>query len=154
MPKTDPAQAPLFEVPSPEPPAAEARKTAGAQAVIAAYVEAWREINSGAEPLRATKGRIARDAKAMLAKSEATETELVQAARAMASGPWSNIAQQIIIQRRARGRGAPLGHSVPLPQEHPSWSQGAAEEAARRAEAPLTEEEQAYLREYVQAGVA
>lgn len=150
----DQAQAQLFDVPSPEPPPAEARKPEGAQAVIAAYVEAWREYNPEGEPLRSHKGRIARDAKALLAKGEATEEELVTAARAMASTPFSNLAVQLNIARRGRGRGPAVGHSQPLPKDHPSWTQGAAEDAARRAELGVSPELQAMLDQYVQVDVA
>lgn len=150
----DQAQAQLFDVETPEPPPVEARKTEGAQLVVAAYVEAWREINPEGEPLKSHRGRIARDAKALLTKGEATEQELVTAARAMAATPFSNLGVQLNITRRGRGRGAAPGHSTPLPKDHPSWVQGAAEDAARRAATPVTEEELAYLRKYVKADVA
>lgn len=150
----DQAQAQLFDVETPEPPTAEARKPEGAQLVVAAYVEAWREINPEGEPLKSHRGRIARDAKAMLTKGEATEQELVTAARAMAATPFSNLGVQLNITRRGRGRGIAPGHSAPLPKDHPGWAQGAAEDAARRAETPVTEEDRAYLREYVKADVA
>lgn len=150
----DQAQAQLFDVETPEPPPVEARKPEGAQLVVAAYVEAWREINPDGQPLKSHRGRIARDAKAMLTKGEATEQELVTAARAMAATPFSNLGVQLNITRRGRGHGVAVGHSVPLPKDHPSWEQGAAEDAARRAETPVTEEELAYLRKYVRADVA
>lgn len=151
---TDPAQAQLFDVESPEPPPAEPRKPEGAQAVVAAYVEAWRDHNPEGEPLRSHKGRIARDARAMLDKGEATEEELVAAARAMAGTPFSNLGVQLNIHRRGRGRSATVGHSVPLPADHPSWAQGAAEDAARRAAKPVSPELEALRAQYVQAGVA
>jgi hypothetical protein len=153
-PATDPAQAQLFDVEASQPPPAEARKPEGAQAVIAAYVEAWREHNPEGEPLKAHKGRIARDAKALLTKSEATEEELVAAARAMAATPFSNLGVQLNIQRRGRGRSATVGHSIPLPADHPSWARGAAEDAARRAAEGVSPEVEALRARYVQAGVA
>jgi len=133
---TDPAQAQLFELDSPEPPAAEARKPEGAQAVIAAYVEAWHEHNAVGEPQRAGKGRIARDAKAMLAKGEATEEELVAAAREMASGVYFNLGVQLnILRRRRAGRGT--GNVPPVPQEDPGWAEGERrQDAARAATSP------------------
>ena len=151
---TDPAQAQLFDVEAPEPPAAEARKPEGAQAVIAAYVEAWRKHNDGADPLRASKGRIARDAKAMLAKGEATQEELEASARAMASGPFSNLGVQLNIYRRGGRGGSVAGHSVPRPNDYEGWARGAAEDAERRARDGVPEEVHALRAQYVQAGVA
>lgn len=152
--QTDPAQAQLFDMPSQEPPAAEARKPEGAQAVVAAYVEGWRESNPEGEPLRAAKGRIARDAKAMLTKGEATVVELSTAARAMASGPFSNLGVQLNILRRGRGRTATVGHAEPRPKDYQGWAEGAAEDAARRAAEPISPELQALRARYVQVGVA
>lgn len=149
---TDPAQAQLFDMPSPEPPAAEARKPEGAQAVVAAYVDAWRELNPGGEPLKSHRGRIARDAKALLTQGEATQGELVAAARAMAATPFSNLGVQLNMARR--GRGAIVGHSQPLPKDHPSWTQGAAEDAQRRAAEGVSEQVRELRAQYVRAGVA
>ena len=152
--RTDPAQAPLFDLPAPEPPSAEARKPAGAQAVLAAYVEAWRENNPDGEPLKAHKGRIARDAKALLSKGEATEEELVAAVQAMASTPFSNLAVQLSIHRRGSRRGVVLGHSIPLPADYEGWTRGAAEDAARRAAEGVSDEVKALRAQYVQGSVA
>jgi DNA-binding Lrp family transcriptional regulator len=151
---TDPAQAQLFEVETPEPPPAEARKPVGAQAVVAAYVTSWHEHNAEGEPLRADKGRIARDAKAMLTKGEATEEELVAAARAMASGPFANLGVQLNIQRRGGRRAATAGHSEPRPSDYEGWARGAAEDAARREAMGPRPEVDALWEQYVQAGVA
>jgi hypothetical protein len=120
---TDPAQAQLFDIPSTEPPAAEPRKPEGAQAVIAAYVEAWREFNAEGEPLKSHKGRIARDAKALLTQGAATEEELVAAARAMASSPYANLGVQLNMQRGRRGGSGP-GNVPPVPEHDPGWAQG------------------------------
>ena len=150
---TDPAQAQLFDLPSSEPPPAEAGKPQGAQLVLSAYVEAWREFNAEGDPLRAHKGRIARDAKAMLTKGEATEEELVTAARAMASGPYANLGVQLTILRRRRaGRGA--GNVAPLPQEHDAWSEGDRQQAATLAQCATSPEVAALRERYLQAGVA
>lgn len=152
--KTDPAQAQLFDVPSPEPPSAGARKPEGAQAVVAAYVEAWRQFNAEGEPLRADKGRIARDARALLTKAEATELELVAAARAMASGPFSNIGVQLNIQRRGRGNGSVAGHSIPRPNDYEGWTRGAAEDAARRAATGVSDRVRSLREQYIKVDVA
>ena len=152
--QTDPAQAQLFDVETPEPPAAEPRKPEGAQAVIAAYVQAWREHNPDGEPLRASKGRIARDAKAMLAKGEATELELVNAARAMASGPFSNIGVQLNMLRRGGRGGTVVGHSIPRSSDYEGWARGAAEDAERRAASGVSEQVSALRAQYVQTDVA
>lgn len=120
---TDPAQAQLFDVEAPEPPAAEARRSEGAQAVVAAYVESWRDNHAeGEEPLRADKGRIARDAKAMLAKGEATEEELTAAARELGRTTWANIGTQVnIIRRRSSVRGR--GNAPARRADDPGWEQ-------------------------------
>jgi hypothetical protein len=149
---TDPAQAQLFDVETPEPPAAEPRKPEGAQAVIAAYVEAWHTFNAEGEPLRAHKGRIARDAKALLAKGEATEQELVAAARAMASSPYANLGVQLNMQRGRRGGSGP-GNVPPVPEHDPGWAQGdqqQVQELARHAANPAVSALRGrYLRESV-----
>lgn len=149
---TDPAQAQLFDVEAPEPPPAEPRKPEGAQAVVAAYVEAWREFNAEGEPLKAHKGRIARDAKALLRDGAATEVELVAAARAMASGPYANLGVQLNIQRGRRAGHGP-GNIPPLPQDHDAWSSGdrqQVQELARHAVNPAVSALRGrYLRESV-----
>lgn len=152
--KTDPDQVTLFDAPSPEPPSAEARKKDGAQLVLAAYVEAWREFNPEGEPLRGHKGRIARDAKALLTKGEATEDELVKAARAMASGPFSNLGVQLNIQRRGQRSSQAAGHAPPRPADYEGWAKGAAEDEARRAANPISDEVRAMKERYIQADVA
>lgn len=151
---TDPAQAQLFDVESPEPPPAEPRKPEGAQAVVAAYVEAWRDHNPEGEPLRSHKGRIARDARAMLDKGEATETELVGAARAMASGPFANLGVQLNIQRRGGRRATIAGHAEPRPNDYEGWARGATEDAARREAQGSRPEVDALWAQYVQVDVA
>lgn len=151
---TDPAQAQLFDVETPEPPPAEARKPEGAQLVVSAYVEAWRENNDGTDPLKASKGRIARDAKALLSKGEATEEELVASARAMAATPFCNLGVQLNIHRRGGRRGAVVGHSIPRSNDYEGWARGAAEDAARRAASGVSEEVRALREQYVKASVA
>lgn len=149
---TDPAQAQLFDVKTPEPPAAEARKPEGAQAVVAAYVEAWREFNAEGEPLKAHKGRIARDAKALLSKGEATEQELVKAARVMASSPYANLGVQLNMQRGRRAGSGP-GNVPPVPEHDPGWAEGdqrQVQELARHAVNPAVAAIRSrYLRESV-----
>lgn len=153
-PAIDQAQAQLFNVEAPQPPAAEARKPEGAQLVVAAYVEAWRENNPEGEPLKSHKGRIARDAKALLAKGEASEQELVAAAAAMAATPFSNLGVQLNIVRRGGKRSLIAGHSIPRPNDYEGWARGAAEDAARRAEAGVSDDVLALRAQYLQAGVA
>lgn len=133
---TDPGQAQLFDVESPEPPPAEARKRQGAQLVVAAYVKSWRQHNAEGEPLRADKGRIARDARALLAKGEATEEELVAAAVELGTGSWANIATQLKILRRGRS-GRLAGNVPPVAQEDPGWAEGERRQDAARASAPV-----------------
>lgn len=149
---TDPAQAQLFDIPSTEPPSAEPRKPEGAQAVIAAYVEAWRTFNAEGEPLKSHKGRIARDAKALLAQGAATEEELVKAARAMASSPYANLGVQLNMQRGRRGGSGP-GNVPPVPEHDPGWAQGdqrQVQELARHAANPAVSAIRGrYLRESV-----
>jgi hypothetical protein len=151
---TDPAQAQLFDVESPEPPPAEARRPEGAQLVVSAYVEAWRDLNDGRDPLKSAKGRIARDAKAMLTKGEATEPELVASARAMAATPFSNLGVQLNIHRRGGRHATTQGHSIPLPADYEGWAQGAAEDAVRREAEGTSPEVQALLDRYVHGDVA
>lgn len=151
---TDPAQAQLFDVETPEPPPAGARKPEGAQAVVAAYVEAWHQFNAEGEPLRASKGRIARDAKALLSRGEATEEELVASARAMAATPFCNLGVQLTIHRRGGRRGTVVGHSIPRSNDYEGWARGAAEDAARRAASGVSEEVRALREQYVKVNVA
>lgn len=151
---TDPAQAQLFDVETPEPPPAGARKPEGAQAVVAAYVEAWHQFNAEGEPLRASKGRIARDAKALLSRGEATEEELVASARAMAATPFCNLGVQLTIHRRGGRRGTVVGHSIPRSNDYEGWARGASEDAARRAASGVSEEVRALREQYVKVNVA
>lgn len=150
---TDPAQAQLFDVETPEPPPAEPRKPEGVQAVVAAYVTSWHEHNAAGEPLKADKGRIARDAKRMLASREATEVELVAAAQELGTSTWANIATAVkIIRRRRPGvRGA---RTNATPEQHPRWAELDSRQGARHAEAPPDAEVDALLAQYAQAGVA
>jgi hypothetical protein len=150
---TDPAQAQLFDLPSTEPPAAEARKPVGAQLVVSAYVEAWREINAEGEPLKAHKGRIARDAKALLTKREATEEELVASARAMAATPFCNLAVQLNIHRRGRGR-AGAGNIPPVPQHDPGWVAGDLQQAQELEQHAVNPSVAALRDRYLQGNVA
>lgn len=151
--QTDPAQAQLFDVETPEPPAAEARKPEGAQAVVAAYVDAWHRFNAEGEPLRAHKGRIARDAKTMLAKGEATQAELVAAASAMGSTPFANIAVQVNILR-GRNKGQGPGNVAPLPQEHEAWTSGDQVQARELTRHAANPEVAALRARYLQGSVA
>ena len=151
--KTDPAQAPLFDLPAPEPPAAEARKPEGAQAVVAAYVESWRRHNAEGEPLKSYKGRIARDAKAMLAKGEATEAELILAASEMGSGVYSNLGVQLNMVRRRRS-GTTTGHSMPLAYGDPAWDRVREQLEALHADDQPDPEVDGYLARYAGTGVA
>ena len=150
---TDPAQAQLFDVEAPEPPPAEARKPEGAQAVVAAYVEAWRGMNAEGEPLKAHKGRIARDAKALLTKGEATQEELVKAAREMATGPFCNLGVQLNIQRRGRGRSG-AGNIPAVPQHDPGWAAGDRQQEQVLAQHSASPAVAALRSRYLQGNVA
>lgn len=150
---TDPAQAQLFDLPAPEPPSAEPRKPEGVQAVVAAYVATWKDHNAEGEPLRADKGRIARDAKRMLTSGEATEQELVAAAQELGTSTWSNIATAVKIIRRRRP-GARGARTNATPERHPRWAELDSSQEARHAEAPPDAEVDALLAQYAQAGVA
>lgn len=152
-PATDPAQAQLFDVETPEPPPAEARKPEGVQLVVAAYVESWRQHNAEGEPLRADKGRIARDAGALLRKHEATEEELVAAAVELGTGSWANIATQLKIMRRRRS-GLLTGNVPPVPQEDPGWAEGERRQDEARASSPADPVIDDLRSRYLQVGAA
>jgi helix-turn-helix protein len=96
----------LFEI-DPPPPQAEEPKLLGANDVVAAFVDSYRSHHSGGDPLKRDIGRVARDAKASLGAAKATAAELIEAAKAMGSGPYSNLGVQLNIlrDRRPRARG-------------------------------------------------
>lgn len=149
---TDPAQAQLFDVETPEPPPAEARKPVGVQAVLAAYVTSWHEHNAEGEPLKADKARIGRDAKRMLTSGEATEVELVAAAQELGTSTWANIVTAVkIIRRRGVGNGR---RTNATPEEHPRWAELDSRQDARHAEEPPDAEVESLLAQYAQVGAA
>jgi len=149
---TDPAQAQLFDVESPEPPPAEQRKPQGAQAVIAAYVDSWRQHHAeGEEPLRADKGRIARDTNALLRKQEATQEELLAAAAELGRSHWANIATQVkMIRRRRTGS----GNTPAVPEDHPGWVERDRRQDAELAQLSADPAVTALRERYLQVGVA
>lgn len=151
----DPAQADLFGDMLELRPrqAGKTREMQGAQAVVAAYVTSWHEHHAEGEPLRADKGRIARDAKRMLTTNEATEQELVAAAQELGTSTWANIATAVKIIRR-RGSGQKGGNSPAVPEGHPGWAALERVQGERFDEAPPDDEVASLLAQYQRAGVA
>jgi hypothetical protein len=134
----------LFDTP---PPVKAPQKPAGAPAVVAAYVDAFRTSHGGSDPLRAYVGRVARDAAAMLRAGEATEGELTAAATAMGAGSYANLPVELNRHRdRVAGRSSsprPAGNRgiAPARSHHdPVWAEmkeaADAERARRNAENP------------------
>jgi DNA-binding Lrp family transcriptional regulator len=151
----DPAQTDLFgDVMEIRPrQAGKTREMQGVQAVVAAYVTSWHKHNADGEPLKADKGRIARDAKRMLSAGEATQEELVAAAQELGTSTWANIATALKIIRR-RGKGGKGGRINANPEWHPRWSELDSKQDASCATAPPDAEVDALLAQYTQAGVA
>lgn len=84
--------------------------SAGAQDVVAAFVDSYRQHHSGGDPLKSAKGRVARDAAQLLRTGRAGVPELVRAATAMGATPFANLGVQLDIARdpRAVARIAPV----------------------------------------------
>jgi hypothetical protein len=106
----------LFDAPVVEKPKRKERaKPVGIPAVVAAYVDSYVAHHSGRKPMGSDLGKIGRDAKMIMAREEATEEELLQAATRMGRGEWSNLTQEIKFAHRATsGPGvvhAPLAHA-------------------------------------------
>lgn len=120
----------LFDAPAqPDKP-----RDPSAATVTAAYVDAFRLHHDGQDPLKRDTGRVARDAAAMLRRQEATVEELTAAARAMGSGPYSNLGVQLRMyrdrQRPRRSADGGRGIVPPTAHGHPGWEAGAAQTAA------------------------
>lgn len=93
----------LFDVQPAEEPDRPEREP-GSQEVVAAFVDSYRQFHSGGDPLRRDIGRVARDAKAMIGTGKATAVELIEAAKNMGTGPYSNLGVQLNITRENRPR--------------------------------------------------
>lgn len=105
-PRRAPADGPDALPGMPNPPAPKRRprpEPEGAQVVIAAYVEAY-EAAHGRRPIGRDIGKIGRDARAMVRDGESLP-EMTEAARRMGrDGRWSNLPQQVALDRTG-GRG-------------------------------------------------
>ena len=92
-----------LELPEPERPDKPAKEP-NAGDVVAAFVDSFRRHHSGGDPIRRDLGRVARDAKQLITAGRATVAELVDAAAALGSGPYSNLGVQLNMLRDNRPR--------------------------------------------------
>jgi hypothetical protein len=129
--KTKDIEPVLFEVEAPpKPPAVPSCKD-----VTAAYVDSFRAAHSR-DPLRSDVGRVASSAKALLTREEATVEELINCAKTMGTGTWSNLGQELKNSRRT-GRPTTSATSLPILHGDSRWDEAA--ERTRRESAALAE---------------
>jgi hypothetical protein len=137
MPRATQAEA-LFELPAAARRAVGTNPGTGPQHVTAAYVDSFRRHHGGATPSKANRGRVARDAKALLADRGVATTlaELTAAAVTMGSGRYTNLDMQLKISRdqgkRTPGETRPVAHAV---ENGEAWESGLDETAAAAAAA-------------------
>lgn len=106
MPKTiDSGQESLFpDVVKPKKPKKAPKIPEGAAAVVAAFVESYTNSHGGQRPLSSDIGRVARAAKLILAKGEASLEDLVLCAKKMGQGQFANLYQELKFMRPAIGK--------------------------------------------------
>lgn len=151
MTKPDPVQAALFEAPKPPKRPASAEDPS-ARTVVAAYVDSHRR-HQGGDPLRRDIGRVARDAKALLDRGEASPHELEAAARELGQSTWSNIGTALKIRRR-REQPSATGATQPIPYGSDRWERLEAEQLEAAASRPVSAELQAMRDRYTSSAVA
>jgi len=127
----------LEEEMAPPPPGRPAAAT-GAQAVVAAFVDAFRRHHDGTDPAKSSKGRVARDAAQLLAGGTKHEV-LIQAATAMGATPYSNLPVQVSMLSQRGGASKGVAPIAPIG----SFDQAAAERHARFLEEVRTDPEAA-----------
>lgn len=113
-----PEPAALFEVerpPAPEPH--------GAAAVVASYVLAFRRAHGETDPVKSHKGRVARDAKQILASGQATEAELVAVAARLGEGDYASLGTELAISRRTTAKPGRPGMARAIPNDDPRWAE-------------------------------
>lgn len=121
MPKTAPDQESLFPAPQKAPkPKSRPQLPEGAAAVVAAFVESYSQHHDNRRPLSSDIGKVARAAKLILGKGEATQEQLVSCAATMGRGEWSNLAQELKFSL-SKGSAA-VSHPRPLRHDDPAWS--------------------------------
>jgi len=114
--------------------AGKAAAMTGAQAVVAAYVDAFRRHHDSTDPAKSSKGRVARDAAQLLATGTKHEV-LLEAATAMGATPYSNLPVQVSMLSQ---RGGPSKGVAPIAPAG-SFDQAAAERHARFLEEVRTD---------------
>lgn len=157
---TTPVEQPgLFAAPpTPKTPANRPERPAGAQHVVAAYVDSHKAARGGTGPIKPHINRVGRDAAAMLRANDATVDELVAAATAMGATRFANLGVQLdMVRQRAAGRsgrGPGKGFTRELPRDHQAWDDADAKNAAANATA-LAEMDEAARAEFdrIMAGV-
>lgn len=129
----------LFDVPAPSK--AKKAESPSAKTVTAAYVDSYRKNHSALEPPKSSIGRVARDAKALLAAAEADPSELAAAAAQMGEGRWDNLTMALKIWRERGSKRAQVRGAAPaLPHDHPTWMRIADEVEAETYQELLTDD--------------
>lgn len=100
-----------------------------AAAVVAAFVDSYRQTHSGGDPLKRDIGRVARDAAELIRTGRASVEELISAAQAMGAGRYSNIGVQLNIIRERSSRTATTRGPV-APASADTFAAAAAEQHA------------------------
>lgn len=130
----DPPPAPA-KTAEPKPPPSPSAGT-----VVAAFVDAYRKAHSGADPVKAAIGRVARDAKMLIDTGRAAATELEKAATEMGGTSYNNLPVALDKLREAPKRGR-RGAVPASPFSDPHWQQIAAEQEIQWYQDLLTDDD-------------
>jgi hypothetical protein len=124
------------------PPSVKAQKPRepSAGTVVAAFVDAYRKAHSGADPVKAAIGRVARDAKMLIETGRAAPQELEKAATEMGGTSYNNLPVSLDKLREAPKRGR-QGAVPASPFSDPHWQEIAVEQDRQWYQDLLTDDE-------------